>query len=245
MRPFWRYTIIGFGIIVFLGILLILAVELIDNPEIVAVANTMVGILGLYMTFILFLHSQKVGRDRAKKHLDHLQELHEKQMAFNLESTEKYISELRKSADQQIQGIRESTQEQIKENQKSTELQISELQRSTERQIDALQTATNDQIQSFEHKMTEMIQEMTDNSLLLGEVLGRQLEEALVDTEAKLYKEQREMENVKSLKLFRLPADKKRQIQTQQQRIDYYERAKKYFSEKYEWLQRYIRGLNG
>jgi len=89
--------------------------------------------------------------------------------------------------------------------------QIQALHNSTEKQIDTLHKLTNDQISAFEKQINDVTSKLSDNSILLAEILGRELEKSLDFYSNALNKEKREYEDLSKWKLLR--TDEERQIQ--------------------------------
>lgn len=255
MSTFWKYTIVGLGIIGFITCMTMIGLIVIKDPQVSNAMNVIIATIGLILTFILFLHSQKSSNEQSRINLDHLQALNSKQIKAIQDSSEKQILEIKKSTGLQIKESNTLNQKQIKEAQKLTKKQIDALHelnkahidalnKSTGRQIEAIQLTTNAQIYSFEEKTNEMIYELTDNSIFLGEILGRQLEDAILDASKKLNREEQELRNIKKFKLGRFDSTRVNEINTQQERISHYKKVKVYFAKKYEALQSKIKGLN-
>lgn len=85
---------------------------------------------------------------------------------------------------------------------------LEHLQNLNTKQIEALSENTNKQILSFEIKTTEIADKLADNSLLLAEILGGDLEKAITDTNDLAQKAEKEFIDLQNFKFFRTPEEK-------------------------------------
>jgi ABC-type lipoprotein release transport system permease subunit len=120
------------------------------------------------LTLIIFLKSKEESDRQFQNQLNHLQRL-------NAE----HIQALQHSTDKQIKTLQELNAKQISALQELTEKQITALQELTEKQIETIRKTTFDQISSFEQQTREVTNKLTDNSILLAEILARELEKSI------------------------------------------------------------------
>jgi ABC-type multidrug transport system fused ATPase/permease subunit len=111
---------------------------------------------------------------------------------------------------------------QIEALQNATEIQITKLQELTEKQIIAIAENTNKQIQTYSSETKKIVDELTDNSVLLGEILKRELEKALMNTDQQIQLATTQLESVKGFVIGRTEIEKEQQI--------------KYHSASLQWL---------
>lgn len=135
--------------------------------------QTIGTVAGIYLTVIIFYYSKEGSDLQFREHLKYLQE-------FNT---------------RQIQALQHSTERQIAVLQETNAKEIAALQELTERQIDALHKTNYEQISSFEHQIREVTAKLSESSVLLAEILGRELEKSIdffthaVTTEEARYKD--------------------------------------------------------
>lgn len=125
--------------------------------------------------------------------------------------------------------------------QKLNAKQIEVMQELTAKQIAALQKSTNDEISSFEKQITEVTNKLTDNSILLAEILGRELEKALGLYENAIKKEQKKYKNLSDWKLLRTIEERELQLNIQWDRIEYIKNGYNYLVDKYNQLKKFLR----
>lgn len=232
----WRFYWAMFGLMV--GCLILLAISFEDRPWLGNALQTIGTVAGLYATLLLYLQTKEENDKQFREHLNHLQEL-----------TTKEIEAVKVGTDKQIEALKELTDLQIRSFQELTENQISAIQQATEKQIDALQKSTFDQINSFEKQTTEIATKLSDNSILLAEILGRELEKAIDLYSHAINQEQAKYNDLSGFKLLRTDAEKKHQLTIQGQRIEAIRRGYEYLLDKYNKLKSFFglgtKSING
>jgi ABC-type multidrug transport system fused ATPase/permease subunit len=133
--------------------------------------------------------------------------------------------------------------EQLEHLQELNSRQIEALYKSTERQIDALQQSTFKQISSFERQTRDIAEKLSENSILLAEILGRELEKAISQTTALLEHEERQLNDLKGFKLFRTEQEKQIQVANKQSRLSFIKNWIDHWNTKYNKLMNYF-GFN-
>lgn len=130
---------------------------------------------------------------------------------------------------QQIEALRESTDK-----------QISALQELTEKQIEALHKTTFEQITSFEHQTSEVTTRLSDNSILLAEILGRELEKSIDIFTNAVNQEEARFNDLSSWKLFRTREEKEQQLKNSWNRIQYIKSGLDYLNSKYDKVRVFL-----
>ncbi len=132
-----------------------------------------------------------------------------------------------------LEHLQELNTKQIDALQSATEKQITALQELTEKQIDALQKSTFEQISAFEQQIREVTDKLSDNSILLAEILGRELEKS-IDIYANAVKnEEAKYNDLTGWKLLRTPAEKEQQLNNQRTRIQRIKQVLEYLMNKH------------
>lgn len=175
-------------------------------------------VTGIYLTLLIFLQSKEESDKQFRNQLEHLQELNSRQINALHASTEKHINKL----------------------QEVTDRQISALQELTEKQIDALQKTTFDQINSFEKQISDVTNKLSENSILLAEILGRELEKSLDFYQGTIQREEAKYKDLSNWKLLRTPEEKENQLQIQWNRIVQIKRGYEYLVDKYNKVREYL-----
>jgi len=121
--------------------------------------------------------------------------------------------------------------------------EIEELHKATEKQIEALHQSTLAQISAFEKQTREIAEKLAENSILLAEILGRELEKAISQTTALLEQEERQLNDLKGFKLFRTEQEKLAQVAKKQSRLAFIKNWIDYWNVKYNRLMNYF-GFN-
>jgi ABC-type multidrug transport system fused ATPase/permease subunit len=121
--------------------------------------------------------------------------------------------------------------------------QIEALHKTTERQIEALKESTFNQIASFEKQTNEIASKLSDNSILLAEILGRELEKSIEITEVKVQQEENKYADLSSWKLLRTTEEKEAQLTRQRNRLTQVKKMYEYLVKKYQELRNYF-GMN-
>jgi hypothetical protein len=118
--------------------------------------------------------------------------------------------------------------------------QIDALQKATEQQIEALQKSTSDQISAFEKQISEVTEKLSENSIILAEILGRELEKSIEVYSKSLKKEEAKFKELADWKLLRTPAEKEQQLEMQKKRILTFRNLYNYLVDKYNSVRQYL-----
>lgn len=223
----WRFYWFIFGLMACLIVLLAIFFE--DKAWLGNALQTLCTISGIYATILMYLHSQEGSEFQFRQQLEHLQRLNTVEIEALKESTEKQIGILQKLTDKQIRALRNLT-----------EKQIQAIHKATEGQIDALQKNTIDQIKSFEKQTTEIASKLSDNSILLAEILGRELEKAIELYTHAYNQEEAKYKDLSGWKLLRTDIERKNQLDNQGKRIEAIRRGYEYLMEKYNNLRKFL-----
>lgn len=190
-----------------------------ENKEWIANALQAIGtVIGVYLTLIIFLQSKNESDIQFRDQIVHLQELNNKH----------------------IEAIRESTEKQIITIQNTNHEQITALKELTQKQIDAVQNSTYEQISSYEREMKEVTNKLSETSILLAEILGRELENSITKYADLIKQENQRYSNLSSFKLLRTPAEKESQLAKQWNRIQQIKQGYEYLVAKYKNVRRYL-----
>lgn len=131
----------------------------------------------------------------------------------------------------------------------ATEKQIKALQELTEKQIEALHKTTFDQITAFEQQTREVTNKLSDNSILLAEILGRELEKSIDVYNSTIKNEEAKLNDLSGWKLWRTPLEREQQLSIQWNRIQEFKNIYKYLVGKYNQVRRFLgfgtKQLNG
>lgn len=117
---------------------------------------------------------------------------------------------------------------------------IESLNSNTSKQIETFQELTNSQISSFEEQITIVTNRLSDNSILLAEILGRELEKALDYYNSSLENEERRYNNILGFKIGRTNQEREQQIRRQVERIQQIKNGADYLYQKYQQLRNFI-----
>jgi len=177
----------------------------------------------------VFLQSKEESDKQFKDQLDHMQFLNNQQIQALQHSTEKQINTLLEINSKKISALYELT-----------EKQISALQDVTEKQIEALQRNTNEQIMSFEKQISEVTTKLSENSILLAEILGRELEKSIDIYTSAIKQEEERYNDLSEWKLLRTPQDKEKQLNKSWNRIQNIKNGLKYLMTKYNQVRQYL-----
>lgn len=197
-----------------------LAVFFEDKTWLPNVLQTASIVLGIYLSLIVYLHSL----EQSKK------------------GTEEQIRELQRLNNLEIEAMRELFQKQIDSLTENTDKQMNHFQELTEKQIETIQQSTYDQISAFEKQTNGMIQELSENTYLLAEILGRQLEDAILDTDNKIANAERVYSKLKEFQVGRNLQEKNSQLKTQVGFIEYLKNLRQHFTDKYNSVQNFLNG---
>ncbi len=191
--------------------------------------QTIGTITGIYLTIIVFLQSKEGADKHVREQIDKLQELNTKQINAIDSSTKEQIQILQETNEKKIQTIKEET-----------DRQIASWQEITEKQIETLNRTTNEQITSFENEIREVTDELFKNSILLAEILGRELEKSLNLYNNALEKEETELRNLSRWKFLRTESEKEIQIRHQKQKVSNVKQGYSYFKSKYDDVMSFL-----
>lgn len=139
-----------------------------------------------------------------------------------------------------LDHLQKLNQDEITEMRNLFQKQIDTLTNSTNEQIKAIQDATRKQIENYTEQTNKLVEKLTDNSVLLAELLKRELEDALDQAESNLNKANAKYEDLQGFKLLRTKEE--REVQLQQQ-AGFIERMKKwidYLQGKYKMIKNYL-----
>lgn len=121
---------------------------------------------------------------------------------------------------------------------KATKLQLDHLQQLTDKQINTLQESTNKQIQHYAEETNKIIDELIDNSILLGEILKVDIEQQLISISQKIGATQNELTKLrKSWDTSISHDDKHKQINTLENAIATLKRYHVGLSKRYKALK--------
>ncbi|OFX16702.1 MAG: hypothetical protein A2033_12825 [Bacteroidetes bacterium GWA2_31_9] len=190
-------------------------------------------ISGIYLTIIIFLQSNeesdKQFRKQFRKQLEHLQILNSKQIDALQSSTEKQIKTFQDLNSKQILALQELNAK-----------QIDALHYETERQIKTIQESTNEQIYSFEQQINYVTNKLKDNSILLAEILSRELEKSLEYYSSILSREEAKYNDLADWKLLRTKEERERQLNQQWNRLEQIKNGYNYLIVKYKNLKQFL-----
>lgn len=140
----------------------------------------------------------------------------------------------------QLNNLQRLNAQQIEALRESTDKQISALQELTEKQIEALHKTTFEQITSFEHQTSEVTTRLSDNSILLAEILGRELEKSIDIFTNAVNQEEARFNDLSSWKLFRTREEKEQQLKNSWNRIQYIKSGLDYLNSKYDKVRVFL-----
>jgi len=220
----WLINWAAFAVMV--GLFIFVAIYFNNKPWLSNALQTIGTISGVYLTIIVFLQSKEESDKHFRSHLEHLQILNAKQ-----------IEAVQTTTDQQINTLQELNAQQIGALHELTEKQITALQELTEKQIEALHKTTFDQISSFEHQMREVTNKLSDNSILLAEILGRELEKSIDVFTTAIKQEEARYNNLSGWKPFRTKDEKEQQLNNSWDKIQNIKRGLEYLMTKYNQVK--------
>jgi hypothetical protein len=223
------------------------------------VLQTIGTIAGIYLTLVIFIYSKEDSEKQFKEHLEYLQQLNYAHIEALEKNTKQQISTLQELNARQIDVLQNSTTLQIKTWQElilkqiealqsGTNQQIKTLQDLTEKQIEALHKTTYEEISAFEKQNRDITSKLSDNSILLAEILGRELEKSIGDYNTALIREEAKYTDLSGFKLLRTKEEKERQLNNQWQKIEQIRRGCEYLVNKYNQIRNFLgfgnKGLN-
>lgn len=194
------------------------------------VLQTLCTVAGLFAAILMYLKSKEDGDIQFSAQQIKLQELHNAQ-----------LEALRAGTERQLETFKDLIERQINEIKRSTDTEIEALREATEKQVNTLQTVTYEQISVFESQMSDVTIKLSDNSILLAEILGRELEKAI-----QIYTDVFNQENIKykdlaSWKLLRTDDQRKAQLDAQFQKLEFIRKGHEYLLDKYNKLKTFLK----
>ncbi len=145
----------------------------------------------------------------------------------------------KRDTERQMLHMQQLFQQQIDALVESTQKQMDHLQELTEKQIDTLKTTTDEQINAFENQTNGMIRELADSSILLSEILGRQLEDAIANQEAIYNQAAGAFNQASNFKLLRTKQEREQQMQQHEARLTKLKQGYDYLMTKYNQLKNF------
>jgi hypothetical protein len=176
--------------------------------------QTLGSIAGVYATILVFIQTKQGSDEQFKKQIEHLQLLNYKQIEALQLVTEKQITEL------QILNSK----------------QIEVLQNSTEKQINALAENTNKQILTYTIETKKIVDELTDNSVLLGEILKRELEKGILQTDQQIQEAEVRLNALRGFVFGRTEIEKARQLREHNSLLEWLKNWRARLHNKYQLL---------
>ena len=128
--------------------------------------------------------------------------------------------------------------------QKLNKVQIDTLTENTQKQIEALQYSTLEQISSFEQQINLVTNKLSDNSILLAEILGRELEKAIESYDKTLQSEKIKYNSLFGFKIGRTKVERENQINRQLEKLNKIRNGFNYLTGKYSELKNYLGNNN-
>jgi hypothetical protein len=179
-------------------------------------------------------------KNSTDKQITALHELIGKQIEAVQSSTTKHITSLQNLTGQQIEALKTSTEKQIEAFKEISAKDNESLRVSTEQQVDALHKATYAEISSFEKKITEVTEKLTDNSFLLAEILGRELEKSIAFYDSSVKTEEARYNDLSKWKFLRTPQEKQQQLNGQWDKIEQIRNGLNYLIQKYNQVKSFL-----
>lgn len=127
--------------------------------------------------------------------------------------------------------------EQMEHLQRVNQEEITEMRKLFQLQMDHLSAQTNRQITEYSRETLKVVSKLEENSLLLGEILKRNLEESISDFNGRLAQAQTDLSKVESWQPLRTPEQKATQVASQYTRINQLQQARDYLLTKYHKLR--------
>lgn len=109
-----------------------------------------------------------------------------------------------------------------------------------QRQIDALAENTNKQIQQHAEQTNRVVQKLENNSILLAELLSKQLEDTLRETDEQIATEEKRLRDLNGWKWLRTPEEKRVQLTQQHGALNWRRRWRQYWGQKYDQLKQHF-----
>jgi len=142
-----------------------------------------------------------------------------------------------KSTKLQLEHLQTLNDREIEEMQKLFQKQIDVLVENTNTQINTLQENTSRQIANNTEQTQKVVDELTDNSVLLGEILKRELEKGIQHAEQQLQMAQKTLEDLKGFKIGRTEEEKLIQIKEQVKIVEWLKGWRDRLHKKYTSLK--------
>lgn len=115
--------------------------------------------------------------------------------------------------------------------------QMDHIKEQTDKQIAAIAMNTNRQITEYSRETLKVVSKLEENSLLLGEILKRNLEEAIGDFDERIAHAEQDLRSSASWKLLRTPEEKAQQLAHRKNRLEQLTNWRHYLYGKYERLR--------
>lgn len=122
----------------------------------------------------------------------------------------------------------------------NTKKQIAEQQKLVEKQIKAIQENTDRQIQNYINQTQNLVEELKNNSVLLAEILNRQLEDAIIKTNEEIEILEGNYQDANRWKFLRTQDEKDEELSRIEEINDWLQRKKDYFMEKFNIIQNFL-----
>lgn len=177
-------------------------------------------LLTLYPTLIIFVQSRADSEKSTRNQLDHLQKLSQQELEKSEQLNQKHIDKLDASTKEQIAEFKKTTAEQIK----------------------AIEENTNRQIENYIKQTTEIVAKLNDNSVLLAEILLRQLEEKLGELNTQLNNAYAQYKDLQGFKFLRTNQEREEQLNRQRSFINRVEQAITYVRNKLQQVKAFLGG---
>lgn len=225
----YKYRIQWIAFVILVGLFIFIALYFEDKKWVSNALQTIGTITGVYLTIIVFFKSKEGADKQFRNHIENLQKLNKEHIEALYSATEKQIFTLQETNEKKIKVLREETDKQIEA-----------LQELTKKQIDTLNKTTFEQISSFENEIGKVANKLADNSILLAEILGRELEKSIELYNSAITREEKKYSDLSSWKLLRTPAEKERQLDNQWSRIQQIKKGYDYLMSKYNQVRNYL-----
>lgn len=226
-----KWNFFYFFLVLMVLALVYVAIDYAEKSWLPNALQTIAIIIGLLSTFLIFFKSNE---DSEKKNTENLKNLQK----FNSD----HIKALQIATEKQIETLRELNVFHINALKESTSSQIRAVQELTEKQINALHNTTNIQISAFENEISEVVTKLSDNSIILGEILGRELEKSLEYYNRLLASEKRLYKEAYGFKVFRTDEERNREISLRSKRIKGFQSLILVLNEKYKLVKEFLEG---
>lgn len=119
---------------------------------------------------------------------------------------------------------------------RATREQMDHMQALTQKQIDALAANTNRQIQEYSRETTKVVSKLSENSLLLAELLKRELEEAIGENNDLHERAEKEFKKAHQRQFLRTPDERAAQIAQSGRFLERVKAWGQYLNRKYQNL---------